>query len=87
MTLALFIVGLVLLVTGAELLVRGASRLALACGLSPLVVGLTIVAFGTSSPEMAVSVNAALANQPDLVTGNCLGSTMFNVLFSWARAR
>lgn len=80
MTLVWFIIGLVLLVAGAELLVRGASKLALAFGISPLVVGLTIVAFGTSTPEVAVSVKAALANQPDLVTGNCVGSTMFNVL-------
>jgi len=81
MTLLLFILGLAVLTAGAELLVRGASKLALAFGISPLVVGLTVVAFGTSTPEMAVSVKAALANQPDLVTGNCLGSTMFNVLF------
>jgi cation:H+ antiporter len=76
-----FIIGLALLVAGAELLVRGASKLAAAFGISPLVIGLTIVAFGTSTPEVAVSVKAALANQPDLVTGNCIGSTNFNVLF------
>ena len=70
LTVIMFIAGLVLLVAGAELLVRGASKLALAFGISPLVVGLTIVAFGTSTPEVAVSVKAALANQPDLVTGN-----------------
>jgi cation:H+ antiporter len=81
MTLFWFVLGLVVLVAGADLLVRGASKLALAFGVSPLVVGLTVVAFGTSTPEMAVSVKAGLANQPDLVTGNCLGSTMFNVLF------
>ena len=81
MTFFWFSIGLVLLVAGAELLVRGASKLALAFGISPLVVGLTIVAFGTSTPEVAVSVKAALANQPDLVTGNCIGSSIFNVLF------
>jgi cation:H+ antiporter len=81
MTFFLLIVGLIVLAAGAELLVRGASRLALAFGISPLVVGLTVVAFGTSAPEAAVSVKAAFANQPDLVVGNCLGSTMFNVLF------
>jgi cation:H+ antiporter len=80
MTFFWFIIGLALLVAGAELLVRGASKLALAFGISPLVVGLTIVAFGTSTPEVAVSVKAALTQQPDLVTGNCVGSTMFNVL-------
>jgi cation:H+ antiporter len=80
MTFFWFILGLAVLVAGAELLVRGASKLALAFGISPLVVGLTVVAFGTSTPEVAVSVKAAVANQPDLVTGNCVGSTMFNVL-------
>lgn len=81
MTFFWFIVGLVLLVAGAELLVRGASKLAAAFGIAPLVIGLTIVAYGTSTPEMAVSVKATLANQPDIVTGNCVGSTNFNVLF------
>ena len=56
--LGLFVLGLLLLVAGAELLVRGASRLAARFGISPLVIGLTVVAFGTSAPEMAVSVQA-----------------------------
>jgi cation:H+ antiporter len=80
MTLLWFFLGLAVLVAGAELLVRGASKLALAFGISPLVVGLTIVAFGTSTPEVAVSVKASVMNQPDLVMGNCIGSTLFNVL-------
>jgi cation:H+ antiporter len=71
----------VALVVGADLLVRGASRLALSFGISPLVVGLTIVAFGTSAPEMAVSVNAALDGKGDLAIGNVVGSNIFNVLF------
>jgi cation:H+ antiporter len=79
--LVLFIVGLGLLIVGAELLVRGASRLAVALGLSPLVVGLTVVAYGTSSPEMAVSAMAALRGQTDLALGNVVGSNIFNVLF------
>jgi cation:H+ antiporter len=77
----MLLLGLIGLVAGAELLVRGASRLGLAIGISPLVVGLTIVAFGTSSPEMAVSVRAALTNHPDIVIGTNLGSTVFNILF------
>jgi cation:H+ antiporter len=77
----MLILGLALLVAGAELLVRGASRLGLALGISPLVIGLTIVAFGTSSPEMAVSVRAALTNHPDIVIGANVGSTVFNILF------
>ncbi len=78
--LLLFALGLALLVAGAELLVRGAGRLGLRFGLSPLVVGLTIVAFGTSSPELAVSVSAGLAGQADMAVGNIVGSNIFNVL-------
>jgi cation:H+ antiporter len=81
LTLLLFLCGLVLLVVGAELLVRGASCLATAIGISPLVIGLTVVAYGTSSPELAVSVQAALNGQADIALGNVVGSNIFNVLF------
>ena len=77
----LFITGLVILILGAELLVRGASRLAAAFGVSPLVIGLTIVAIGTASPEIAVSIQAAANGQGDLTLGNVLGSNIFNILF------
>jgi cation:H+ antiporter len=80
-TLPIFLAGLAGLVAGAELLVRGASRIASALGISPLVVGLTVVAFGTSSPELAVSVGAALSGQGDIAVGNAVGSNIFNVLF------
>ena len=80
MNLLMFLLGLVALVAGAELLVRGASRLALSFGVSPLVVGLTIVAFGTSAPEVAVSVGAAASGTTDLAIGNVVGSNIFNVL-------
>jgi cation:H+ antiporter len=76
----LFFAGLAALGFGAELLVRGASRLALSIGISPLVVGLTVVAFGTSAPEMAVSVDAAISGQVDMAVGNVVGSNIFNVL-------
>ncbi|MBW8370735.1 MAG: calcium/sodium antiporter [Thiobacillus sp.] len=76
-----FILGLIALVAGAELLVRGASKLALSFGISPLVVGLTVVAFGTSAPEMAVSVQSAWSGQVDIALGNVVGSNIFNVLF------
>jgi len=76
----LFAGGLIALIAGAELLVRGASRLALSLGLSPLVVGLTVVAFGTSSPELAVSANAVLEGRNDIAVGNVVGSNVFNVL-------
>ncbi|HEX5136242.1 MAG TPA: calcium/sodium antiporter [Planctomycetota bacterium] len=75
-----FLGGLTLLIAGAEALVRGASRLAASFGVSPLVIGLTVVAFGTSAPEMAVSVQAARAGNPDLAFGNVAGSNICNVL-------
>jgi cation:H+ antiporter len=68
-------------VVGASALVRGASKLALSFGISPLVVGLTIVAFGTSAPEVAVSAGAVLGGQNDIAVGNVVGSNIFNVLF------
>lgn len=77
----IFVAGLAALVVGAELLVRGASKLALSFGISPLVVGLTVVAFGTSSPELAVSVQSAWSGQVDIALGNVVGSNIFNVLF------
>jgi cation:H+ antiporter len=81
MTAWLFLGGLVLLIAGGELLVRGASALALRLGMTPLVVGLTVVAFGTSSPELAVSVGAAWTGNADVALGNVVGSNIFNVLF------
>ncbi len=81
MTILMLVAGLVLLVAGGELLVRGASKLAVSLGISPLVVGLTVVAFGTSSPEFAVSIQAALSEQVDIALGNVVGSNIFNVLF------
>ncbi len=80
-TIVLLILGLVLLVVGAEALVRGASRIASMVGLSPLIIGLTIVAYGTSAPEMAVSVMSSYAGQADIAVGNVVGSNIFNVLF------
>ena len=80
MTYVLFVIGLILLVGGAELLVRGAGRLAVTAGISPLVVGLTVVAFGTSAPEMAVSVQAAMSGGGDIAVGNVVGSNICNVL-------
>ncbi|WP_460035822.1 calcium/sodium antiporter [Methylothermus subterraneus] len=81
LALGKFVLGLVLLTSGAEALVRGAARLAAALGVSPLIVGLTVVAFGTSSPELAVSVIASLNGQGDIAVGNVVGSNIFNVLF------
>lgn len=80
MTLAVFLLGLVLLTLGGDLLVRGASGLALAAGLSRLTVGLTVIAAGTSAPEVAVGVNAALAERGGIALGNVIGSNIANVL-------
>lgn len=80
MSIVLLLAGLVTLVLGADLLVRGAASLALTWGVAPLVVGLTVVAFGTSAPEIAVSVRSALAGQADIAIGNVVGSNQFNIL-------
>jgi len=72
--------GLILLISGAELLVKGASRLATNLGIPALVVGLTVVAFGTSAPELAVSIKAAFSGQVELAIANVVGSNIFNIL-------
>lgn len=74
------VVGLVVLVAGGELVVRGASGLARSLGISPVVIGLTVVAFGTSSPELMVSLGATLGGSPDLAVGNVIGSNIYNIL-------
>jgi cation:H+ antiporter len=77
----MFVGGLACLIAGAEGLVRGATGLALSLRISPLVVGLTVVAFGTSSPEFAVSVDAALGGRADIAVGNVVGSNIVNIFF------
>ena len=74
-----FVVGLAGLLVGAEWLVRGAASIATAAGVRPLVIGLTIVALGTSSPELAVSVLAALQGRSDVAIGNIVGSNIANL--------
>jgi cation:H+ antiporter len=80
MTFVYLIAGLVLLVAGAEVLVRGAAKLAAQFGIPPLIIGLTVVAFGTSAPETAVSVQASINGSGDIAIGNVLGSNIANVL-------
>ncbi len=80
MAIVMFLAGLALLVLGGELLVRGAAAVALQFGLSPLVIGLTVVGFGTSAPELMVSLQAALTGRPGLAIGNALGSNIANIL-------
>lgn len=81
MTIIMLAVGSALLIAGSEALVKGASRVAVTVGISSLVIGLTIVAFGTSAPEMAVSVGAAWSDAADQTLGKVVGSSIFNVLF------
>lgn len=78
--LLMAVAGLALLVLGGELLVRGATGVALLARASPGVIGLTVVAAGTSMPELVVSVDAALAGSPDLALSNVVGSNIYNVL-------
>lgn len=82
MFLAIFllVIGLVILILGAEFLVRGASSLARKMGISPMVVGLTVVAFGTSMPELTVNIFSALKGSADIAIGNIVGSNIVNVL-------
>ena len=75
----LLIAGLFVLIIGGDFLVRGASSLALRIHISPLVVGLTIVAFGTSAPELLISLKAALTGSPDMAMGNVVGSNICNL--------
>lgn len=74
------ILGFILLVAGAEIMVRGAAELAAKFGIPPLVIGLTVVAFGTSAPELAVAIKAALNDQADIAMGNVIGSNILNIL-------
>lgn len=80
MTAILLLAGLVLLVAGGDLLVRGATAAAQAMGISPLMIGLTLVGFGTSTPELVTSVTAALEGAPGIAVGNVVGSNIANIL-------
>ena len=75
----MFAGGLAALYYGAEWLVRGAARLARSLGISAIIVGLTIVAFGTSAPELIVTILAAARGQPDVAVGNVVGSNIVNI--------
>jgi cation:H+ antiporter len=72
--------GLIALVGGAELLVKGAATVATRLGIAPVVVGLTVVAFGTSAPEFAVSIGASVSGNTDMSLGNVVGSNTANIL-------
>ena len=78
-TVTLLIVGFLILGLGAETMVRGSSTLALKLGIKPLVIGLTVVAFGTSAPELAVSIESTLAGRSSIALGNVIGSNIANI--------
>src|SRR3989338_8597800 len=80
LTYILFFIGLGLLIKGADWLVGGAASLARRMGVSALVIGLTIVAFGTSAPELVVNVFASASGNEDIAIGNILGSNIANIL-------
>ncbi|MGY8991833.1 MAG: calcium/sodium antiporter [Rhodospirillales bacterium] len=86
MSYAIVAAGLVLLVVGGEFLVRGSVSLAGRLGVSPLLIGLIVVGFGTSAPELGVSIDAALNNAPGIVMGNVIGSSIANILLVFAFA-
>ena len=79
LNILILVVGLITLILGGEVLVKAASKLALRFSISPLVVGLTVVAFGTSAPELLVSLNSALKGAPDFAIGNVIGSNISNL--------
>lgn len=79
--LGAFVIGLLALIGGAELVVRGGSRLAARFGISPMVIGVTVVAVGTSAPELAIGIEAALRGSGSLAVGNIAGTNTLNVLF------
>ncbi len=80
MTAGLIVLGLAFLVLGSKALIAGSLRLARSYGISEAVIGLTIISAGTSLPELATSVVAALRKQPDISIGNIVGSNIFNIL-------
>jgi cation:H+ antiporter len=79
-TIVALIAGLVCLVGGAEFLVKGAAAVATRLGIEPVIIGLTVVAFGTSAPELAVSVSSGLSGNSDVAFGNVVGSNIVNIL-------
>ena len=81
-SLFLLIIGFVILIKGADIFVDGASGIATNFKVSKMLIGLTIVSFGTSAPEFAVSVKSLISHNGDIVLGNVIGSNIFNVFFS-----
>lgn len=79
--IVIFFAGLIIIVVGAEMLLRSAARIAGILGVKPIIIGLTVVAVGTSAPELAVGITAVRDGQPGLAVGNIAGTNMVNILF------
>jgi cation:H+ antiporter len=79
LTFGLLVLGLILLVGGAHVMIRGAVALSAACGVPAVVIGLTVIAFGTSTPELVVNCTAAFAGRTQLAFGNVVGSCAINL--------
>lgn len=87
MYIIMLLVGLGLIVLGADWLVNGASSIARRAGISEFIIGLTIVGFGTSCPELVVSITGAIEGNADISVGNVVGSNIFNVsVHPWAHS-
>ena len=80
LNIIILIIGFIILIKGADIFVEGSSSVATNFKISKIVIGLTIVAFGTSAPEFAVSVKSLLSGNGDIVLGNVIGSNILNVL-------
>lgn len=81
-SITLLCIGILILTAGGDILIRGSAALAKRANMSPMLIGLTVVSIGTSAPEFAISIYAALLNKTDIVIGNVIGSNIFNVLFA-----
>ena len=79
--LFIFVIGLVVLIKGADLFVEAAAKISRLLGVSPFVIGLTLVAIGTSLPELATSITASFSGNPDLIMGTIVGSNIANISF------
>ena len=80
LALPVFIVGVLLLYKGSDILIEGTSKTAVQLGVSALIISLIIIAFGTSAPELAISLGAAIQNHADISLGNIIGSCIANLL-------
>ncbi|NLY64298.1 MAG: calcium/sodium antiporter, partial [Alcaligenaceae bacterium] len=77
----IFVAGLIIVILGAEMILQGSKRIAIMLRIKPIIIGLTIVAIGTSTPELAVGLTANLSGKGEMAVGNVIGANLFNILF------